>query len=109
MQRFHYSIARRMMPPTKFNGQYMLFAFKKPYSEVRSEIQTNFAIELMMSMMAMLQTVFAVFKARCELVDNFNHNPVEDGPLYESHNEEYEERIAGRKNAIDPSLGMGRT
>jgi hypothetical protein len=109
MQRFHYSIARRMMPPTKFNGQYMLFAFKKPYSEVRSEIQTNFAIELMMSMMAMLQTVFAVFKARCELVDYFDHNPVEDGPLYESHNEEYEERIAGRKNAIDPSLGMGRT
>jgi hypothetical protein len=109
MQRFHYSIARRMMPPTRFNGQYMLFAFKKPYSEVRCEIETNFVLALMMSMMAMLQTMFAVFKARCELVDNFDHNPAEDGPMYERHNEKPEERIALPKIAIGPNLGMGRT
>ncbi|ROM89385.1 relaxase/mobilization nuclease domain-containing protein [Pseudomonas brassicacearum] len=88
MQRYHYSIARRMMPPTRFNSQYMLFAFKKNYREVRTEIEVNRVIRLMQQMMSTLMTFFGIFKAQCELITDFEYSPTSDGPTYTSHIEE---------------------
>jgi hypothetical protein len=88
MQKYHYAIARRMMPPTRVNSQYMIFAFKKDYREVRTEIETNRIIRLMHQMLSTLMTFFGIFKAQCELVMDFEYSPTSDGPIYTSHIEE---------------------
>ncbi|MGS0737595.1 relaxase/mobilization nuclease domain-containing protein [Pseudomonas sp. GG8] len=104
MQRYHYAIARRTMPPTRVNGQYMLFAFKKPYDEVKREIESNHIIRLMQSMMTLLQTVFAIFSAKCECIEDFKMDSFEDGPVYECNMKDTE----SKNFSITNSLGISK-
>jgi hypothetical protein len=83
MPSYHYSIARKMMPPSYFNGRFMIFSFKEPYKQVQNEIEANHLMQFMIAAMEIVQAFFGLLKAKCELVENYPLPLEDNSPVYE--------------------------